>query len=114
MKENKTESVRTKQQNKALHKYCQEVADELNSSGIDMKVLVKDLQVSHTKESVKEIWRAIAKAKYNKSSTTEMTTKQVTDVFDEVNRMLANVGVHVAFPSRALFGLEDYSQYYER
>ena len=43
-----------------------------------------------------------------------MTTKEVTDVFDEVNRMLANVGVHVAFPSTALFGLENYNQYYDR
>ena len=99
--------IRSAQQNKALHKYCQEVADELNNSGIDMAVLVANLNVGHTKESVKEIWRAIAKAKYNKESTAALTTKEVTEVYDEVNRMLANVGVHVGFPSSNLFGLEE-------
>lgn len=60
-----------------MHKYFTEVADELNNRGIDMIVLVKDLQVSHTKESVKIIWKAIAEAKYGKDSTTKLTSKEI-------------------------------------
>ena len=97
------EKLRTRRQNDSLHLWCEEVARELNNTGIDMSVLVKNLQVSHTKESVKAIWRAIANAKYGKTSTTQLTSKELNDVCEEMNKMLANVGVHLAFPSNEYF-----------
>lgn len=101
--EERKEKLRTAQQNRALHVWCTEVATELNNVGIDMSVLVKNLQVSHSKESVKGIWKAIAEAKYGKKSTTQLTTKELTDVYEEMNRMLASVGVHLAFPNNTYY-----------
>lgn len=97
------EKKRTGRQNNSIHLYFEEVARELNNSGIDMRVLVKNLQVSHTKESVKGIWRAIAEAKYGKKSTTELTSKEIDEVFDEFNRLLAEFGIHVPFPSHLYY-----------
>ena len=94
---------RTIKQNSSIHVYFEEVARELNNSGIDMRVLVKNLQVSHTKESVKGIWKAICEAKYGKKSTTELTSKEIDEVYDEFNRLLAEHGIHIAFPSNIFY-----------
>lgn len=93
------QKLRSGQQNKSLHVYCTEVATELNNAGIGMKALIENLQIDHTKESVKTIWRAIAKAKYGKESTTELTSKEIQEVYEEFNRLLAQFGIHLAWPS---------------
>ena len=93
------QKIRTLQQNKSLHVFCTEVATELNNAGISMQALIENLHIDHTKESVKGIWRAIAKAKYGKESTTELTTREIQDVYEEFNRMLANFGIHLSWPS---------------
>lgn len=97
---------RTNQQNKSLHVYCTELANELNGAGISMQAFVKDIQVDHTMESVKNLWRAIAKAKYGKSGTSELTKQEVDKVYEEINRHVAQFGIHIAFPSNELQGLE--------
>ena len=99
----KEENKRTDRQSRAMHKYFEEVATELNNAGIDMRVLVKNLQVSHTKDSIKGVWKAIAEAKYGKKSTTELTTKEVDEVFDEFNKLLAEFDLHLPFPSNEYF-----------
>ena len=50
---------RTEKQNNSLHAYCQGLADELNSAGLDMRVVLKpEYEIPWTKESVKEhLWR---------------------------------------------------------
>lgn len=90
---------RTRKQNASMHILFEEIARELNNAGIDMRVLVKNLQVSHTKESVKGIWKAICEAKYGKKSTTELTSKEIDEVYDEFNRLLAEHGIHIPFPN---------------
>lgn len=102
---------RTKKQNSSLHKYCTDVARELQNSGITVQVFFKDIQADFTMETVKMIWRAFAKAKYGKESTTELTTKQINEVYDECNRHLANLGIHIPFPSEEL--TEEYLKSYE-
>lgn len=94
---------RTPRQNNSIHLLFEEIARELNNAGIDMTVLVKNLQVSHTKESVKGIWKAICEAKYSKKSTTELTSKEIDEVYDEFNRLLAEHGIHVPFPSNIFY-----------
>ena len=94
---------RTTKQNNSIHLWFEEVARELNDRGIDMRVLVKNLQVSHTKDSIKGVWKAIAEAKYGKKSTTELTTKEVDEVFDEFNKLLAEFDIHLPFPSNEYF-----------
>lgn len=90
---------RTLSQNKALHVYCQELATELNNAGVSIDVFMKDIQADHTLESVKSLWRAFAKAKYGKESTTELTRREINDVYEEVNRHVAQFGIYLAFPS---------------
>lgn len=90
---------RTNPQNNALHKYCQEVCVELNNRGVTVAAVMKDLEADFTMETVKMMWRAFAKAKYGKTSTTELTTKQINEIYDEVNRHVAQFGIHLAFPS---------------
>lgn len=94
---------RTDKQNKSMHLWFEEVARELNDRGIDMRVLVKDLQVSHTKESVKGIWKAIGEAKYGKESTTQLDSKEIDEIYDEMNRLLAMHDIHIPFPSNEYY-----------
>ena len=90
----------TSQQRKATHKYFEEVARELNNQGIDVKVLVENLRVDATPEMIKNIYRAIGKEKFGITSTEELTTGQVTQCYEEMNRLLSSIGVLVSFPSQ--------------
>lgn len=97
---------RTNAQNRSLHKYCSELATELNNAGVSVAVFMENIEADHTMESVKELWRAFARAKYGKSSTTELTKKEINDIYEEVNRHVAQFGIHISFPSNELLGLE--------
>lgn len=93
---------RTRQQNRALHKLFNLLADNLNEAGLDMRRTLKpEINIDWTGASVKEhLWRPIQKAQLNKRSTTELTTKEIDEVFDTLNRHLADrFGLHVPFPS---------------
>ena len=90
---------RTINQNKSLHKYFQEVSNELNNHGVDVKVLVENLRVDATPHLVKDIFRAIGKTKFGATSTSELTTTQVNECYDEFNRMLSSVDISIPFPS---------------
>lgn len=98
----KTYPQRTKQQNRALHKLFDLLAQELNDAGLDMrKTLKPEVDIAWTPESIKEyLWRPIQKAQLNKESTTELTTVEIDEVFDTITRHLGEkFGLHVPFPS---------------
>lgn len=93
---------RTAQQNKALHVLFQLLANELNLAGLDMrKTLKPGVEIPWSGRAVKEyLWRPVQTAQLNKQSTTELTTKEIDEVFDTINRHLGEkFGLHVAFPS---------------
>lgn len=90
---------RTRAQNRSLHKYFEEVSRELNNAGIDVKVLVARLRVDATPEMVKDIYRAIGSSKFGIKSTSELTTRQVNECYDEFNRLLSLEGLQINFPS---------------
>lgn len=93
---------RTSLQNRSLHLFFNLLADELNLSGYDMKKVLKpSVDISWTKENVKEyLWRPIQEALKLKKSTTELTTKEMQEVWEILNRHLGEkLGVHVSFPS---------------
>ena len=94
------EKQRTLLQNRSLHKYCTDIADLLNESGISMAVFFQDIEVDFTMEIVKELFRKIARVKYNKTSTKILTTSELTAIAEEVNRHLAKHGLHVEWPSK--------------
>lgn len=98
------EKPRTDQQNKAMHKYFELVADALNDAGYPIQRVLKEhtkVEIDWTKDSVKEIlWRTVQKRLLGKSSTTELSKQADIDkVYETVNRFLAQMGIHVPFPS---------------
>jgi hypothetical protein len=102
MQEPKTYPQRTKQQNKALHVLFNLLAQTLNDNGLDMrKTLKPEVEIPWSGRSVKEyLWRPIQTAQLNKKSTTELTTKEIDEVFDTINKHLGEkFGFHVPFPS---------------
>lgn len=90
---------RTLKQNRSIHVFFEEVSRECNDRGIDMKVLVSNLRVDTSPESIKDIFRQIGLVKFGKKSTADLTTKELMDCYEEFNRLLGNNGLHCPFPS---------------
>ena len=96
----KEEKQRSSLQNNSLHLYCTEMAAMLNDSGISVSVVYENIEADHTMENVKQLFRTFAIAKYGKKSTTELTTDEMTKVYEEVNRHYSKFGVHLPWPSQ--------------
>ena len=98
------EEKRTSTQNNSIHLLCEMYAEALNDSGYEMKAVlaVKEVDVPWSKETIKEVlFKPIMLAMFDKKSTTELTTKEVSEVYETLNRHLASkFGVSVSFPSR--------------
>lgn len=93
---------RTTRQNRAIHLLFDMLAKELNENGLDMRRTLKpSIDIPWTGESVKEyLWRPVQQAQVNKKSTTELTTREIDEVFDTINRHLGTkFGIYVPFPS---------------
>ena len=92
---------RSLNQNRALHAYCEDIAREATNAGIEVQAFVKNTRASITPALVKEIWRAFAKVKFGKEHTSELTTKEFTEVYEEVNKHISQWGLEISFPSWA-------------
>lgn len=93
---------RTIAQNRALHLYFTQLADELTSAGLDMRRTLKaEIDIRWDGRMVKEyLWRPIMEAKLGKTSTTEMTTTDIDKVFDTITKHLGErFGLYIQFPS---------------
>lgn len=96
------DKIRTTRQNSALHLMFTQLADELTRAGLDMKKTLKpEIDIHWTPESVKEyMWRPIQVALLNKKSTTELTTREIDQVFDIICKHLGEkFGITIEFPS---------------
>lgn len=95
---------RTFLQNKAIHKYCALLAEAFNDAGLDMLAVltVKKVSVSWTMLSVKDVlWRPIQIAMFDKESTTQPETNEVSQVYEQLARHLSeNLNVNQSFPNR--------------
>lgn len=103
------EATRTVTQNSALHLYLTMLADALNAAGLDMaEVLKKDAEIPWTPLTVKErLWRPIQQAMLEKASTTRLSRKQVSEVYDVLNRHTsAKLGVSILWPDKYSQSLE--------
>lgn len=74
--------------------------------GLSVKAVVENIEVDWSMELVKGIWQAIAKAKYGTNKTSELSTKQVNEVYEEVNRHFSQFGLHLPF-----FSVENTDEY---
>ena len=99
----KTDQQRTSPQNRACHKYFDLMANELKNSGVTFSEYVRmrpKLEMHWTPHRVKELWKEACFHMYGHTSTAQMNTKQVNDVYDVVNKALGEItGVYVPFPS---------------
>ena len=96
---------RTNRQNRAAHLCFRNLADALNDAGFGIPhPLNSKLEIPYTEESVKELlYRPVIKAMHNKTSTSELETKELTQSFDAMlNRIAEVTGVVVHFPSHEL------------
>ena len=94
------ENPRTIKQNKSLHLFCRELARELNEHGITQAIFLRGLEIDNSDESVKEVFRKIAEAKYLEHKTSKLSTKELIDVWEEINRHIASFGIHIPWPSK--------------
>jgi hypothetical protein len=100
-KENGVEK-RTPKQNNALHKYFELLAEELNNAGLDMRHTLKEsIEIPWTPELVKDyLFKPVMRATLGKESTTELDRKEVSTVYDVLNRYLGQrFGLDIFFPS---------------
>lgn len=91
---------RTSQQNRAMHKWFTLLSEALNDQGYDMREVKVDIPASP--ELVKEvIFKPVMQAYFpGVESTTELTTKQMTQVYEVLNRAFGEkMGIHVPWPS---------------
>lgn len=93
---------RTSKQNRALHKFCTILAQVLNEEGQTMtKVLKPGVEIEWTQESVKKyLWRPLQDVMYDKVSTADLNSDQVSKVYEVLNRHLGEkFKIHVPFPT---------------
>lgn len=98
----KKSNFRTITQNAALHLMFEQLADELNSKGLDQrKVLKESIEIPWTKDSIKEyLWRPIQEAKFDTTSTTDLKTNEIDEVFKILQRHLnQKLNIGIEFPS---------------
>lgn len=85
-----------------MHKLFTMLATELNTLGLDMKVIMKpSYEIWWTPEAVKtHLWKPLQKAMYGKESTTELTTGEVSKVYEQLAHIIGQKhGVEISFPS---------------
>ena len=95
-------SKRTNKQSRALHKYCELVAKDLNDAGITFTMFFKDgYEVPWNTDIVKdEIWRPVQRVMERVESTTDLKRNRVSEVYEVVNSKLADHGIHTPWPSK--------------
>lgn len=96
------EKHRTLQQNKALHKYLDELSQALNSAGLDMRAVLKPgVDIPWSKEMAKQfLWSPIQKIMVDADSTTDLSTKDVQAIYQTLDRHISEkFGVSVSWPS---------------
>lgn len=87
----RTTGVRTFDQNSALHKYFELLADALNDAGLTVQaVLEKKIELNWTPEMIKELlWREVQMRLYGKKSTTKLDkVGEIDNIHDHLTRHL--------------------------
>ena len=99
-------SKRTDLQNKSIHLWFRQLGETLNEAGYEQKITIGG-DVPWTEWSVKVVFVKIAKAMYGKIHTSDLTTKELTEVSEVLNRLLGDEGIHIPFPSLDSITMEE-------
>ena len=98
----KIEKERTLKQNDCMWQYFADVSRECNNAGKTIPIVVKAFEehgLDATPKFIEILWRTIIFEKYGYKSTTQMSTIEATETYEEMNRGLASMGLHVEWPS---------------
>ena len=93
-------------QMRSIHLYFTMLSDALNAAGMDMKatmdILSKNAMIPWSSSAVKErLFRPIIKDTFNKESTTELETAEISIAYEAMNEVTSSrLGVGVPFPDR--------------
>ena len=93
---------RTINQNRAIHKLFTTLSTELNTLGLDARIiLTPTYQIWWTPEMIKrDLWCPLQKAMFGTEHTSEMTTDQVSKVYEQLAHIIGEKhGVEISFPS---------------
>ena len=97
------DTQRSQQQNRALHKLFNDISAYCVETGLDQKSVVhglKDYDLPVSPQFVKEVWRTIQYTLTGKISTTELSKKEIDQVYDVFNKFWSELtGEHFPFPS---------------
>jgi hypothetical protein len=103
---------RTTTQNSALHKGCEQIADVLIENNVTLAEVIDHLEVRPSMESIKALYRDIAKSKYGVTSTTQLESNQITQIWEDLAHAVGLVtGVNIEFPSQESLLLNDLDNY---
>jgi stalled ribosome rescue protein Dom34 len=91
---------RTEPQNRSLHLWFTQLAEQLNECGYEKQITIGSVAVPWTLETVKALYKKIALHMYEKEHTSDLTTVELQAVNEVLNRALAEEGItHIPFPS---------------
>jgi hypothetical protein len=94
---------RTKLQNRSIHKLFTTLSDQLNTLGLDMRVVLKpSYSIWWTPESIKrDLWCPLQKVMLDKEHTSELTTNEISKVYEQLSKIIGEkFGVEIDFPSQ--------------
>ena len=86
---------RTTQQNRAVHLWFTHIAKELNDAGFEQAITIGTVDVPWSEDSIKVLFKKIGRYQFNKGKTSQMTTKELTEVAETLNRFLAEKGYFI-------------------
>jgi len=110
---NEDKPQRTIRQNSAMHTYFRLLAEKLNEHGLNIhKVLNQSVEIDWTSILIKELlWRQVQEFCLGKKSTTKLTTEEVTEIYENLNRHLSTKFPdmeNVPFPSDEVDLMDNY------
>jgi hypothetical protein len=97
------DTTRSDRQNNAMHLWFRQIAQELNDAGYWVRHPFSDkLEIPFTEVLVKEtLYKPIIKSMYNKSSTANVTPRELSEAAEVLIRWLSeHKGVYVPFPQQ--------------
>jgi len=97
---------RSSRANNALHLLFRQMADALNDTGrtfVFKGLKGIDIEVKYTEALVKEtIWKPLQNALLEKSSTTQLTSKDIDLIFEILNKWFGEQGIQILFPCSSI------------
>lgn len=100
----KVKTPRTSAQNRSLHLWLTQLAEEMDKNGFTVQNVTAKIQraeIRPTGENLKEVlWRPYQIAATGKKSTTNLTKQEVDKIYEGLNKFVGeNFEIHIPFPS---------------